>query len=99
MNSQAPVTGRLFLSINQMSLDQATGSYHVTVEHKAAPASQNAARKDVQVPAFPQSLIDSIPRRVSDPNDAPGDRMNFILIGSQDRGRAARGAAGGGAGD
>ena len=34
MNSQAPVTGRLFLSINQTSFDQATGSYHVTVEHK-----------------------------------------------------------------
>ena len=26
MNSQAPVTGRLFLSINQTSFDQATGS-------------------------------------------------------------------------
>src|SRR4029078_4200659 len=39
-NSQAAGTGRLFLSINQMSLDQATGSYHVTVERKAAPAAQ-----------------------------------------------------------
>jgi len=94
MNSQAPVTGRLFLSINQTSFDQATGSYHVTVEHKAAPAAQIAARKNVQVPAFPQSLIDSIPRRVSDPNDAPGDRVNFILIGSQDRVQAALKAAG-----
>jgi len=94
MNSQAPVTGRLFLSINQMSLDQATGSYHVTVERKAATASQNAAKQNVHVPAFPQSLIDSIPRRVSDPNDAPGDRVNFILIGSQDRVQSALKAAG-----
>jgi len=94
MNSQAPVTGRLFLSINQMSLDQATGSYHVVVEHKAAPTVQVAARKNIHVPAFPQSLIDSIPRRVSDPNDAPGDRVNFVLIGSQDRVQAALKAAG-----
>ncbi|MBS1802309.1 MAG: LssY C-terminal domain-containing protein [Acidobacteria bacterium] len=94
MNSQAPVTGRLFLSINQMSLDQATGSYHVTVDRKAATASQNAARQNVHVPAFPQALIDSIPRRVSDPNDAPGDRVNFILIGSQDRVQSALKAAG-----
>jgi hypothetical protein len=77
-----------------MSLDQATGSYHVTVEHKAAPAVQVAARQNVRVPAFPQSLIDSIPRRVSDPNDAPGDRVNFVLIGSQDRVQAALTAAG-----
>src|SRR5206468_3478186 len=74
--------------------DQATGSYHVSVEHKAAPAAQIAARKNVQVPAFPQSLIDSVPRRVSDPKDAPGDRVNFILIGSQDRVQAALKAAG-----
>jgi len=94
MNSQAPVTGRLFLSINQMSLDQATGSYHVTVERKAAPAAQTSARQNVKVPAFPQPLIDSIPRRVSDPNDAPGDRVNFILIGSQDRVQSALKAAG-----
>jgi hypothetical protein len=94
MNNQAPVTGRLFLSINQMSLDQATGSYHVKVERKAVPAAQTAARQNVHVPAFPQSLIDSIPRRVSDPNDAPGDRVNFILIGSQDRVQAALKAAG-----
>jgi hypothetical protein len=94
MNNQAPVTGRLFLSINQMSLDQATGSYHVSVERKAATAAQTTVRQNVHVPAFPQSLIDSIPRRVSDPNDAPGDRVNFILIGSQDRVQAALKAAG-----
>jgi dienelactone hydrolase len=94
MNGPAPVTGRLFLSINQTSLDQATGSYHVTIERKAATPAQAAARQDVHVPAFPQSLIDSIPRRVSDPNDAPGDRVNFILIGSQDRVQAALKAAG-----
>ena len=94
MNSQAPVTGRLFLSINQTSFDSATGSYHVTVERKAAPASQTPSHANVHVTAFSQSLIDSIPRRVSDPNGAPGDRVNFVIIGSQDRVQAAFKAAG-----
>jgi len=87
----APVAGELFVAVNQTSLDHATGSYHVKVGRTAAPAMAMAA---VSVPAFPQSLIDSIPRRVSDPNGAPGDRVNFILIGSQDQVQAALKAAG-----
>jgi hypothetical protein len=91
MNAQAPVTGRLYLSINQTSLDHATGSYTVTIQHTATVAAKPV---EEIVPAFPQSLIDSIPRRVSDPNGAPGDRVNFILIGSQDQVQAALKAAG-----
>jgi len=48
----------------------------------------------VKVPAFSQSQLDSIPKRVSDPNGAPGDRVNFILIGSQEQVQAALKAAG-----
>lgn len=94
MNNRAPVTGRLFLAINETTFDHANGSYHVTVERKAAPTAQNAARENIKVPAFPQSLIDAIPRRVSDANGNPGDRVNFILIGSQDRVQEALKAAG-----
>jgi hypothetical protein len=94
MNNQAPVSGRLFIAINETTFDQATGSYHVTIDRKAVPASTTAARANITVPPFPQSLIDSIPRRVSDPNGAPGDRVNFILIGSQDRVQSALKAAG-----
>ena len=86
------IAGRLYVAVNQSSSDQASGSYHVTVERTAVSA--NAAPKDVHVPAFTQSMIDSIPRRVSDPNGAPGDRVNFILIGSQDQVQAALKAAG-----
>jgi hypothetical protein len=39
-------------------------------------------------------MIDSIPRRVSDPAGAPGDRVNFIIIGSQDQVQGALKAAG-----
>ncbi len=96
--SPARIAGRLFVTINQSSMDRATGSYHVTIKRAAAPASRKVtpsmAKAEVSVPAFPQSMIDSIPRRVSDPAGAPGDRVNFILIGSQDQVQAALKAAG-----
>ncbi len=96
--SQARLAGRLFVTINQSSMDRATGSYRVTIKRSAAPAATKAtssmAKAEASVPAFPQSLIDSIPRRVSDPAGAPGDRVNFILIGSQDQVQAALKAAG-----
>ena len=91
VSRQSPVDGRLFVAINQSSFDNATGSYHVTIERTAATA---AAKAEVKVPPFPQKLIDSVPRRVEDPNGAPGDRVNFILIGSQEEVQSALKAAG-----
>jgi len=78
-NTQARVAGRLFVTINQSSFDHATGSYHVTIDRTAAPATIKA---DVHVPPFPQSLINTVPRRVSDPQGSPGDRVNFITEAS-----------------
>ena len=90
---QVPIAGHLFLAVNQSSLDQAAGSFHVTIQRTAAVATA-ASHANISVPAFPQSLIDSIPRRVSDPNGAAGDRVNFILIGSEQQVQAALKAAG-----
>jgi hypothetical protein len=80
--SSAPIAGRLFVAINEGSRDPATGSFHLVIERTAAPA---VTKVDVKVTPFPQSRLDEIPRRVSDPDGAPGDRTNFIVIGSQDR--------------
>jgi len=94
-NGQLRIDGRLFVAINETSLDQATGSYHVKIARTAAPVTETtAAKADVTVPAFSQSMVDAIPRRVSDPNGAAGDRTNFILIGSQDQVQAALKVAG-----
>jgi LssY C-terminus len=92
-SGRAPIAGRLYIAINQASADTSSGSYHVTLERTAA-AAPSAPPKPVNVPPFPQSLIDSVPRRVNDPNGAPGDRVNFIIIGSQDQMQAALKAAG-----
>jgi len=91
LTRQAPVAGHLFVAVNLSSMDTASGSYHVTIERTAAAA---AAKTDVAVPAFPQKLIDSIPRRVNDADNNPGDRVNFVLIGSQEQVQAGLKAAG-----
>ena len=88
---QAPVAGHLFVAINQSSMDQATGSYHVTIRRTAAA---KAAATNVTVTPFPQTLLNSVPRRVTDPNGAPGDRVNFIIIGPEAQMKAALKAAG-----
>jgi triacylglycerol esterase/lipase EstA (alpha/beta hydrolase family) len=92
LNDRAPIAGRLFLAINESSFDQATGSFHVVVQLTAAKVARTQA--PVNVPAFPQSLLDSIPRRVVDAQGNPGDRVNFVLVGSQNQVQAAFKAAG-----
>ncbi len=88
---EARIAGRLFIAINQTSLDHATGSYHVTIEQKA---STDKPAAEVAIPPFPQHLLDSIPRRVNDAEGNAGDRVNFIVVGSQDQVQAAFKAAG-----
>ena len=90
-SAQAYIAGRLFVAINQPSSDDATGSYHLTIE---VTARSGPAPAPARAPDFPQRLLDSIPLRVSDPAGAPGDRVNFILIGSQEQVQAALKAAG-----
>lgn len=92
LTSKSPVAGDLFIGINQTSGDSATGSYHVTIKRTAA--APNATATNVTVPAFTQQMIDSIPRRVTDPAGAPGDRVNFVVIGSEDEVKSALKAAG-----
>ena len=88
---RAPVAGHLFLAVNQTSSDSATGSFHVTISRTAG---KPAAQADIAVPPFPQSMIDQIPRRVSDAAGNLGDRVNFVLIGTEDQVTAALKAAG-----
>jgi len=89
---QAPIAGRLFLGINQSSNDQPTGSYHVTVEIVAGTAPPVAA--NLPLPHFTQAMLDSIPSRVQDAQGNAGDRVNFVIVGSQSKLEAAYKAAG-----
>jgi hypothetical protein len=89
----APVPGRLFLGINQMANLTGTGGYHVMIERTAAaPSKLNPAAENL--PPFTQQMLDGIPPRVTDALGNAGDRMNFIVIGSQDKLQSALKIAG-----
>jgi LssY C-terminus len=92
---RAPVAGRLYLGINQMSNDTGDGSYHVTVKilERSASSSPPPAVAS-SVPGFTRDLLDRIPRRVADSAGARGDMTNFILIGSENTLRQAFAQAG-----
>jgi hypothetical protein len=77
----------LFLGINQLAGEESGGSFHVNV--KIVPAEKQAASAPAREPTLPPDLLTQIPRRVADAKGNAGDLVNFILIGSEDKLKAA----------
>lgn len=99
--------GRLFLYMNQAKNDSPDGSYQVTIEllergkvsgnaASAAPVASSATGKipETPIPIVNDSLLDRIPRRVSDKENHPGDMVNFLVLGTEDQVRQVFEAAG-----
>lgn len=87
----APVAGRLFLGINQSMKDAggATGNFHVKIEVLDAGVTTAAAAAaggpaDAPIAGIDSALLESIPRRVSDPDGKPGDMVNVLIVGTED---------------
>ena len=76
---KAGLDGRLFLGVNQLADNSADGSFHVRVEITKGTAMKPGA---VSV-KLTQEQLDSIPHRVQDKEGTPGDRVNFIVAGSE----------------
>ena len=91
LDRTAPIAARLFLGINEMASMPGVGSYHVTIKRTPATPSQTAA---LPVSPLTQEQLDSIPGRVNDALGNAGDRVNFILVGSEEKVQAALTAAG-----
>jgi hypothetical protein len=88
-----PIDGRLFLGINHPSSSTAEGSFTVKLNLvKSSP--KDAATFSGKLPALEASYFDRIPRRVSDSQGTPGDRVNFVLVGSEERMKVALRTAG-----
>jgi len=81
---KAPIDGRLFLGLNAGSNDQPEGSFHVTIERTARPASA-AAASNTPLPKLTQETLDKIPTRISDGLGNVGDRVNFLIVGPEAR--------------
>jgi hypothetical protein len=89
---KVPIAGNLFLSVNQGSNDQPSGSFSVTIARVAGVAPR--LDPNVRLPRFTQAELNSIPRRVTDAFGNAGDRVNFVIIGSQEQMESALKAAG-----
>ena len=89
---KVPIAGNLFLSVNQGSSDQPTGSFSVTITQVAGVAPR--LDPNVRLPRLTQAQLNSIPLRVGDAAGNAGDRVNFIIIGSQEQMESALKAAG-----
>jgi len=87
---EAPVSGRLFLGLNQSEKDAATatGSFEVTVdvlEEGSGEAGAIGGPAETRISGITPDLLTKIPRRVSDPAKNPGDMVNVLIVGTQDQ--------------
>lgn len=100
----APVNGRLFLGINQTDTESPTGSFKVRIEISQpeggsadvtkASARPSGAKTMEKVTGVDVELFEKIPRRNGDKEGTPGDMVNFLIIGSEDKVKGALRAAG-----
>ena len=87
---EVPVSGRLFLGINQSGKDAsvATGKFEVkieTLQEGSGEVSAAGGPAESRVPGITPELLSKIPRRVSDPQKNPGDMVNVLIVGTQDQ--------------
>lgn len=83
--------GRLYLGLNQAGNDSAVGSLHTKIS--ITPGKVAGASPAVAVKLDPE-VLSKIPRRVIDDQGNPGDMVNFLIVGPEDKVTAAFQAAG-----
>jgi LssY C-terminus len=77
--------GELFLRINASPDLTPQGTYNVTMKLSREPQQAAVQQADaaLSAKAISPALFDSIPRRVHDKENNPGDMVNFALIGTE----------------
>ena len=83
----APIAEHLYLGVNQSQKDgeEATGSFHVTVEIlEQGTVASVGGPEETKVLEIGTELLDSLPRRVADEKHNPGDMVNILLVGTED---------------
>jgi hypothetical protein len=83
----AAVGGKLFLGINQASVDTGDGSYKVKLDVFAVDSStpREIAREVPSMPGVDNELFAKIPRRIGDKEGNAGDMVNFLILGNEDQ--------------
>ena len=81
---QIGTAGRLFLGINQGSMDKAVGVYKIKLTRtKGATTVRDTQQMLKSLTKLTQDQVDSVPNRVVDKDGLVGDRTNFFIIGSE----------------
>src|SRR6516165_458844 len=82
----SPISGKLFIGINQATSDTGDGSYKVKIEVYAADNTtpREIAKVVPTMPGVDNALFSKIPRRISDKDGNPGDMVNFLILGTED---------------
>jgi LssY C-terminus len=75
--------GVLSVGINQMSIDTSDGTYTVRVEIYPPDSGFLAVKQVDRMPGIDPALFSKIPRRIGDKAGAPGDMVNFLIIGPE----------------
>ncbi len=96
----APRSGRLFLGINQVEMERGEGSFHARIEFEQQNSKDSGSGTGgktavgTEVPGVNKALLEKIPRRVAASDGHPGDMVNFMIVGSEDKVRQALQTAG-----
>ena len=81
---QIGTSGRLFLGVNQGSMDKANGIFKIKLTRtKGATTVRDTQQMLQSLTKLTQDQIDSVPNRVVDKDGLEGDRTNFFIIGSE----------------
>ncbi len=93
LETKAPTGGLLYLGINKSEDERPDGSFRVEVEIVARGVVATPVIQ-ASLAQITQGMLDKIPLRVTDPDGNPGDRVNFLVIGSEARLKQALNEAG-----
>lgn len=77
--------GRLYLGVNKSGNDAPSGTFTVQIDFASRGTEPSAAPVNLKLPVVTQTMIDRIPRRVSDEQGDPGDNTNFVVVGNEDK--------------
>jgi len=81
--SRAQIAGRLFVGLNQPAGSKGEGSFKLKISRVAE--APGATEFTGSVLAITEEVLAKIPRRVVDPAGTEGDRVNFLLLGSEEQ--------------
>lgn len=82
--SRVTAGGRLYLGLNQADNEKPEGSFRAKIEITPGAMPQSVVDES-KLPVPTQEMLDVIPTRVTDAEGNPGDRVNFLIVGSEDK--------------